>query len=71
MQVLVTDTIGSALPEFCIVLPSGEVVDFIQYDGNILADEVCQDEWASINAMLTVQFEEPPPQKKQRTSNLN
>ena len=67
VQVWVTDTIGSALPEFCLVLPTGEVVDFEQYDDNIpLPREVPQDGWACINAMFTIQFEEPPP-KRQRT----
>ena len=68
VQVNVTDTIGSALPEFCLVLPSGEILDFIQYDGNIvLPNEVPHDDWSGINAMLTVQFEEPVTTKRPRT----
>ena len=67
VQVQVTDTIGSGLPEFCFILPSGEILDFVQYDSNIaLPDEVPHDEWACISTMLTVQFEEPPP-KRQRS----
>ena len=64
VQVYVTDSVGSALPEFCLVLPSGEILDIAQYDDNIrLPDEVPQDDWASVNAMLTVQFEEPAPKR--------
>ena len=75
----VNDTIGSALPEFCFVLatppprpvpvggvtpPTGDVLDFLQYDENIqLPDVVPQDEWASVSAMLTVQFEGPPTKR--------
>ena len=67
VQVTVTDTIGSALPEFCLVIPSGEMLDFIQYNANIpLPDEVAQDDWSGISAMLTVQFDEPQV-KRQRT----
>ena len=66
VQVMVTDSIGSALPEFCLVMPSGEILDIQQYDGNIvLPDEVPPDEWASVSVLLTVQFEEPP-QKRPR-----
>ena len=69
VPVLVTDSIGSALPEFCLVLPSGEVLDIAQYDDNIrLPDEVPQDEWASVNAMLTIQFDEPVTAKRLRVS---
>ena len=61
VPVNVSDTIGSALPEICLVLPSGEVLDFVQYDGNIVLPAVVpQDEWASISALLTVVFDEPP-----------
>lgn len=38
--------------------PRGEVVDFVQYDGNIpLPTEAPQDEWASMSVVLTVQFD--------------
>ena len=68
VQVLVTDRVGSALPEFCLVLPTGDGLDIAQYDDTILVpDEVQQDEWASVSAMLTIQFEEPAT-KRLRTS---
>ena len=78
VSVDVNDTIGSALPEFCFVLatppprrcgggvsrPTGDIVDFLQYDENIqLPDMVPQDEWASMSAMLTVQFDGPPAKR--------
>ena len=66
VPVEVNDNVGASLPEFCLVLPTGEVVDFVQYDDNIpLPAEVPQDEYACISALLAVQFEEPPP-KRQR-----
>ena len=69
VPVVVTDSVGSALPEFCLVLPSGELLDIAQYDDNIpLPDEVQQDDWSSVSAMLTVQFDEPPS-KRSRNSN--
>ena len=59
VPVLVSDTVGSALPEFCLVLPTGEVLEFAQYGDNIpLPSVVPQDEWAAINAVFTVQFDE-------------
>ena len=68
VQVVVTDSVGSALPEFCLVLPTGDVLDIAQYDDTILVpDEVQQDEWASVSAMSTIQFEEPAT-KRLRTS---
>ena len=67
VQVSVIDTVGSALPEFCVVTPSGEILDLAQYDDNIpLPDEVPHDECSAINAMLTIQFEEPPVLKRQK-----
>lgn len=67
VPVFTTDSIRSALPEFCFVLPSGEVMDFQQYDDNVaLPIEAPQDEWAAVNALFVVQFEEPPT-KRQRT----
>ena len=60
IPVWVNDTIGSALPEFCVVLPSGEVLDLQQYDDNIpVPTEAPQDNWACVSAMFVVQFEEP------------
>jgi hypothetical protein len=65
VPVVVTDSVGSALPEFCLVLPSGEVLDIAQYGDNIhTPDEVQQDEWASVNVMLTIQFDEPAPKPR-------
>lgn len=65
VQVWVNDTTGSALPEFCIVLPSGEIVDFQQYDDNIpLPAEVPQDGSAGVSAMFTIHFDEPPPKRR-------
>ena len=50
------------------MLPSGDVLDLLQYDENIpLPAEVPQDEWACINAMLTVQFEDPPVKRLRRS----
>jgi hypothetical protein len=58
------------LPEFCLVLPTGEVIDFPQYDDNIaLPAEVGQDETVGINAMLTVQFEEAPVKRSRPDEN--
>ena len=69
VQVSVIDTVGSALPEFCLTLPSGEVLDLVQYDPIVsLPDEVPHDECAAIIAMLTIQFEEPAAVKRQRGS---
>ena len=69
VPVVVTDSVGSALPEFCLVLPSGELLDIAQYDDNIpLPDEVQQDDWSSVSAMLTVQFDEP---SSKRSHNSN
>ena len=71
MSVIVRDTVTLALPEFCLVLPTGEVVDLQQYDDNIpLPAEVPQDESACINALLAIQFEEPRA-KKQRVAAAN
>lgn len=57
MLVDVLDTPGSALPELCFVLPTGEVLDFVMYDDNIpLPNEVAHDEWAGIFATVRVQF---------------
>jgi hypothetical protein len=67
VQVWTTDTIPSALPEFCFTLPSGEVLDFEQYDGNlVLPAEAPQDEWAAVSALFVVQYEDPPTAKRQR-----
>ena len=68
VPVTVTDAIGSALPEFCVVLPAGDVLDLQQYDDNIpLPAEVSADNSACINALFVIQFEEPA-QKRMRAS---
>jgi hypothetical protein len=68
VQVVVTGNVGASLPEFCVVLPSGEVVDFQQYDDNIpVPAEGPQDAWACISALLTVQFEVPPVKRQRNT----
>lgn len=65
----VRDAAGSALPEFCVVLPNGRVVDFAQYDDNIpLPAEVLADDNACINALLTLHFEEAAAPKRMRTT---
>lgn len=64
VPVYVRDAVTAALPEFCLVLPTGEVIDMEQYDDNIpLPAEVQHDENASASALLMVQFEEPPPKR--------
>ena len=53
----VLDVPGSALPEFCLVLPTGEVLDFLMYDESIrFPNEVPHDEGAGIYATLRIQF---------------
>ena len=63
VSVLVNDVVHMALPEFCLVLPSGEVLDLEQYGGNIpLPAEVSQDESACITASTGgVVTPAPPP----------
>ena len=64
---LESECICYRLPEFCVVLPTGEVIDFEQYGETIpLPAETPQDETATISAMLTIQFEDPPI-KRSRT----
>ena len=60
-QVLVTGSVLSAFPECCMVLPTGEVLDFVEYDDDtlLLPVEVGYDDSTSINVILNVQFEEP------------
>lgn len=68
VTVEVVDAVGAGLPEFCLVLPSGEVLDFVQYgDAIVLPREVIHDEYAGISVLLTVQFDEAPV-KRFRTS---
>jgi hypothetical protein len=77
----VLDTLGSALPELCLTLPSGEVVDFLMYgrgaagrpppppcsDNNIpLPREVPHDEWAGIYATVRIHFVDERQAKRQQ-----
>ena len=49
---------ADALPEFCIVLPSGEVLDLEEYgDGGALPREVANDENAAVQCQFTLRFE--------------
>lgn len=51
------DAIGSALPELCFVLPSGDMVDFIEYNDNIpLPEERPSDDWAGMHATVRIQL---------------
>lgn len=51
------DTPGSSVPEICLTLPSGEILDFQMYDGAAdLPNEVPHDEWAGIYATVRVVF---------------
>ena len=60
-QVMVTGNVLSALPECCMVLPNGEVLDYVAYDDDDrrLPAEVGDDETTGIHIVMTVQFEEP------------
>lgn len=63
----VLDTPGSALPELCFVLPSGEVLDFYMYDNNVpLPLEVGHDEWAGIYATVRLNFLDDRPEKRSK-----
>lgn len=47
----------AALPELCFVLPSGDVLDFVEYGDNIPLPEECpSDEWAGIYATVRIQM---------------
>ena len=53
----IEDVIGSALPELCFLLPSGNLLDFAEYDDNIpLPDECPSDEWAGVHATVRIQL---------------
>lgn len=60
IHVDVTHDIGTLLPEVCCVLPNGEVLDFMMYDEESvpLPLDVIHDDFASVTAMFTVQFDE-------------
>lgn len=49
-----SDHPGSALPEVCFVLPTGEVVDFEMYDGGMVPTEGPHDEWAGMYATVRI-----------------
>ena len=60
VQVQIMGNVVTSLPEFCFVLPSGDMVDIVMYEDNCaLPVEGGHDETAGINVLLTVQFEEP------------
>ena len=61
VQALVTDALGSALPEVCLVLPTGEVLDFVMYDpATPLPMEVAHDEYADVRVTVRVQHTATP-----------
>jgi hypothetical protein len=52
--------------EVCFVTPNGEVLDFLMYDEeNVpVPMDVVHDDYASMSALLTVQFAEPLSNKR-------
>lgn len=71
IHVDVTHDIGTLLPEVCCVLPNGEVLDFMMYEEETipLPVDVVHDDFASVTAMFTVQFDETiEGRKKMRTA---
>jgi hypothetical protein len=52
------------------MLPNGEVLDFLMYneEESPLPVDVVHDDYASMTAMFTVQFDEAPGVKRTRTA---
>jgi hypothetical protein len=57
VRALARGSVTAALPEFCLLLPSGEVLDFVQYRGDApLPPEAYPDETAGITVTLVVEM---------------
>jgi hypothetical protein len=59
IRAVAVDVVTASLPEFCLLLPSGQVLDLAQYDDNApLPAEVPPDETAGVTASLLVEIGE-------------